>query len=200
MKTVKLGDVCNILNGYAFKSDSYVEEGIRVIRIANVQKGYIEDNNPVFYPLDAKGLERYMLKEQDLLMSLTGNVGRVALIEREMLPAALNQRVACLRLKSDTILRKYLFHLLNSNFFEQQCMKVFIPNERVLTRFLAIQFKMHEKDILSGVRAVTADNIEFNSLKQRELIVPPIELQQEYVTFLESLRKESKVVQTKKQY
>lgn len=367
MKTVKLGDVCNILNGYAFKSDSYVEEGIRVIRIANVQKGYIEDNNPVFYPLDSKGLERYMLKEQDLLMSLTGNVGRVALIEREMLPAALNQRVACLRLKSDTILRKYLFHLLNSNFFEQQCMKaskgvaqknistewikeyeiplysiekqqeiirildktryiisakmkeirmldnlikarfvelfgdaihndkgwendtveklckeiygggtpskshpeyyedgdipwvsskdmktdvltdsqikinqlgvdnstarmvpinsvimvirsgilkhtlpvainavpitvnqdlkVFIPNERVLTRFLAIQFKMHEKDILSGVRAVTADNIEFNSLKQRELIVPPIELQQEYVTFLEQIDKSKVAVQ-----
>ena len=48
---------------------------------------------------------------------------------------------------------------------------------------------MHEKDILSGVRAVTADNIEFNSLKQRELIVPPIELQQEYVTFLEQIDK-----------
>lgn len=46
-----------------------------------------------------------------------------------------------------------------------QDLKVFIPNKRVLTRFLAIQFKMHEKDILSGVRAVTADNIEFNSLK-----------------------------------
>ena len=70
-----------------------------------------------------------------------------------------------------------------------QDLKVFIPNERVLTRFLAIQFKMHEKDILSGVRAVTADNIEFNSLKQRELIVPPIELQQEYVTFLEQIDK-----------
>ena len=67
--------------------------------------------------------------------------------------------------------------------------KVFIPNERLLIRFLAVQFKMHEKDILSGVRAVTADNIEFNSLKQRELIVPPIELQQEYVTFLEQVDK-----------
>ena len=70
-----------------------------------------------------------------------------------------------------------------------QDLKVFIPNERVLTRFLSVQFKMHEKDILSGVRAVTADNIEFNSLKQRELIVPPIELQQEYVTFLAQIDK-----------
>lgn len=76
-----------------------------------------------------------------------------------------------------------------------QDLKVFIPNERVLTRFLAIQFKMHEKDILSGVRAVTADNIEFNSLKQRELIVPPIELQQEYVTVLEQIDKSKVAVQ-----
>ena len=76
-----------------------------------------------------------------------------------------------------------------------QDLKVFIPNERVLTRFLAIQFKMHEKDILSGVRAVTADNIEFNSLKQRKLIVPPIELQQEYVTFLEQIDKAKVTVQ-----
>ena len=70
-----------------------------------------------------------------------------------------------------------------------QDLKVFIPGERILTRFLAIQFKMQEKDILSGVRAVTADNIEFNSLKQRHMIVPPIELQQRYVSTLEQVDK-----------
>lgn len=70
-----------------------------------------------------------------------------------------------------------------------QDLKVFIPSERILTRFLAVQFKMHEKDILTGVRAVTADNIEFNSLKQRKLIVPSIKLQQEYVSFLEQVDK-----------
>ena len=78
-----------------------------------------------------------------------------------------------------------------------QDLKVFIPSERILTRFLAVQFKMHEKDILTGVRAVTADNIEFNSLKQRKLIVPSIELQQEYVLFLEQVDK-SKVAVLKK--
>ena len=76
-----------------------------------------------------------------------------------------------------------------------QDLKVFIPGERILTRFLAVQFKMHEKDILTGVRAVTADNIEFNSLKQRKLIVPSIELQQEYVLFLEQVDKSKLEVQ-----
>ncbi len=43
--------------------------------------------------------------------------------------------------------------------------------------------------IPAGVRAVTADNIEFNPLKQRALIVPPIELQKVYVDFLEQVDK-----------
>ncbi len=118
---VRLGDVCDILNGFSFKSDKYVKEGIRIIRIANVQKGYVEDDDPVYYPLDSSGLEKYMLEEDDLLISLTGNVGRVALLQKDMLPAALNQRVACLRLKNNVLTKGFLFHVLNSNLFEQRC-------------------------------------------------------------------------------
>ena len=86
MNKIKIGDACEILNGFAFKSEKYVESGIRIIRIANVQKGYIEDTTPAFYPEDSSGLEKYMLEEGDILMSLTGNVGRVAVLERPLLP------------------------------------------------------------------------------------------------------------------
>ena len=121
MNSITIGDACEVLNGYAFKSEKYTESGIRIIRISNVQKGYIEDNAPAFYPLDSMGLEKYMLEENGLLISLTGNVGRVALLSKEFLPAALNQRVACLRLKTDRIKKSFLFHILNSEYFEQQC-------------------------------------------------------------------------------
>lgn len=104
----KLGDVCEVLNGFAFKSDQYVESGIRIIRIANVQKGYIEDSSPTFYPMDSVEAKKYQLKENDLLMSLTGNVGRVGLLTSNFLPAALNQRVACLRIKIDLFLKSIL--------------------------------------------------------------------------------------------
>ena len=118
----RLGDVCNILNGFAFKSEQYVDEGIRIIRIANVQKGYIEDSTPVFYPIDNKDAKKYSLEEGDMLMSLTGNVGRVAKLSKDFLPAALNQRVACLRIKDGVKLDKaFLFNLLNSDYFEQKC-------------------------------------------------------------------------------
>ena len=76
-----------------------------------------------------------------------------------------------------------------------QDLKVFIPGEKMHSRFLAVQFKMHEKDILSGVRAVTADNIEFNSLKQRRIIVPPIEKQKEFISFAKQVDKSKAQVQ-----
>ena len=119
---VKLKDVCQILNGYTFKSEKYVDEGIRVIRITNVQKGYVEDEKPQFYPEDeSETIKDYLLKEDDLLISLTGNVGRVALLRKEFLPAALNQRVACLRENTEVIRKKYLYYILLSNKFENEC-------------------------------------------------------------------------------
>lgn len=119
---VRLGDVCEILNGYAFKSENYTDAGVRIIRISNVQKGYIEDNAPAFYPFDDLNVEKYKLFEGDLLLSLTGNVGRVGLLDKKFLPAALNQRVACVRIKDSTVLDKsFLFNLLNSDSFEQKC-------------------------------------------------------------------------------
>ena len=123
--SIALGEVCELLNGYAFKSKKYVDGGIRVIRIANVQKGYLEDSNPCFYPAsEEESIAQFLLYENDLLLSLTGNVGRVALLDKSYLPAALNQRVACLRIKDDSRLNKrYLFHCLNSMRFENECIE-----------------------------------------------------------------------------
>ena len=122
--SIKLVDAVEILNGFAFKSSRYVPEGIRVIRISNVQKGYVDDKDPKFYPVSSKDeIKKYLLQEGDLLISLTGNVGRVGLLPGSMLPCALNQRVACLRIKNANLSKMFLFYLLNSNVFENMCIK-----------------------------------------------------------------------------
>ena len=151
-KTVRLGDVCEILNGYAFKSDKYVDSGIRVIRITNVQKGFIEDNSPAFYPITEKEtLKDYELHENDLLISLTGNVGRVALLSKEMLPAALNQRVGCIRIRDKNLLISYLFTFLNSDKFESDC--------------------------IYSARGIAQKNMSTELLKNYLIPLPPIEVQ-----------------------
>ena len=160
----RLGDICDILNGFAFKSEQYVANGIRIIRIANVQKGFIEDTNPVFYPLDSENAVKYSLNCGDLLMSLTGNVGRVAILSSEFLPAALNQRVACLRIKNGKEKehdKTFLFHLLNSDYFEQKC--------------------------IAASKGVAQKNMSTEWLKKYEVPSFPIEKQQHIATILDKI-------------
>ena len=141
-----------MLGGYAFKSDKYVDSGIRVIRITNVQKGFIEDNSPAFYPITEKeNLKDYELYENDLLISLTGNVGRVALLSKEMLPAALNQRVGCIRIRDKNLLISYLFTFLNSDKFESDC--------------------------IYSARGIAQKNMSTEWLKNYLIPLPPIEVQ-----------------------
>lgn len=124
MEKVKVSKVCEISNGYAFKSSKYVDEGARVIRITNVQKGRIVDNDPKFYSLkDVEDLERYEIYENDILMSLTGNVGRVGKFPVNMLPAYINQRVCRVMPKVEYLDENYLYHYFNSLYFERKAIE-----------------------------------------------------------------------------
>ena len=158
----RLGDICKILNGYAFKSSNYISNGgLRIIRIANVQEGFVCDNAPQFYPLDTiPSLSKYILYEGDLLMSLTGNVGRVGILPKEFLPAALNQRVACLRLDKG-LSKKFIFHFLNNKFFIQD----------------AINFS-------TGVAQL---NLSTEWLNNYLVPVPPMEVQERIVAELDKI-------------
>ena len=125
MEKVKLSEVCNISNGFAFKSEKYVNDnGARVIRITNVQKGKIVDNDPKLYPFsELDKLEAYKIFEGDILMSLTGNVGRVGRFPKELLPAYINQRVCRVMPKNEKLDTNFLFHFLNSDVFENEAIK-----------------------------------------------------------------------------
>lgn len=70
-----------------------------------------------------------------------------------------------------------------------QDMKVFIAGQNITSKFLMYYFKAIEMDVLSGVRGVTADNIDFKEFQKRLVIVPPIELQQLFSDFVEITEK-----------
>lgn len=161
--TYKLGDICELLNGFAFKSSNYVQSGLRVIRITNVKKGYVIDEEPQFYPLETQEeLKKYILKKGDLLISLTGNVGRVGILSEDLLPAALNQRVGCLRVKDKSLVSlQYLFHLLNTNSFEKDC--------------------------INSSKGIAQKNMSTEWLKEYEISLPSLATQHAIVTRIESL-------------
>lgn len=70
-----------------------------------------------------------------------------------------------------------------------QDMKAFIVGENVTAKFLMYYFRTIEADVLSGVRSVTADNIDFKEFQKRMVILPPIELQNRFDAFVEQTEK-----------
>ena len=46
-KKVKLGEVCKLKNGFAFKSTEYKNEGIAVIRISDIKYGNVKPDKSV---------------------------------------------------------------------------------------------------------------------------------------------------------
>lgn len=120
MRHRQLGDLIDIQSGYAFKSKESTDGGHFLVRIGNVQDGYVSLDNPKFVALDGR-TERFALREGDFLTSLTGNIGRVARVEDGHLPAALNQRVARLTVTGPTTLHPdYFFYFLSSDLFREE--------------------------------------------------------------------------------
>lgn len=95
----RIDSFIELLNGFAFKSDTFSDEGIyKVITIKNVQDGAFDsDNASKIKEIPSKMPDWCNLSIGDILLSLTGNVGRVCLVTSDM--CLLNQRVA--KLKSD---------------------------------------------------------------------------------------------------
>ncbi|MFB0953021.1 MAG: restriction endonuclease subunit S [Aeromonadaceae bacterium] len=110
-----LADIANLKNGYAFKSADYCSHGkYCIVTIACVQNGYmniLDSNKLNKLPFDIQSHQ--ILTRGSLLISMTGNVGRVAKVECDDL--LLNQRVGLI--ESKNIDRDFLFYLLRNPAF-----------------------------------------------------------------------------------
>ena len=95
----RIKDFVELQSGYAFKSSTF-EEGCpyKIVTIKNVKDGVFEGENvSTVRTVPEKMPNHCFLKDGDILLSLTGNVGRVCMVIGENY--LLNQRVA--KLKTD---------------------------------------------------------------------------------------------------
>lgn len=117
--TVELKEIMSFDNGFAFKSKDYVDSGkYKVITIKNVQDGLIDSSSAQFvadYPRDMRDCHK--LSVGDVLLSLTGNVGRVGIVFEENL--LLNQRVAKVKPKDESLL-PFLYFFFRKKDFKQK--------------------------------------------------------------------------------
>jgi type I restriction enzyme S subunit len=80
------------------------------------ENGNILKDNITFIDSETNRLlKRSILRENDILISIAGALGRVAIVTKDILPANINQALSISRLKKDTkINARYLFHFLSS--------------------------------------------------------------------------------------
>lgn len=99
---IKLADVAKVISGFAFKSSEFGDEGVPVLKIANIRMGVVE--TAFCQRVSAEHLktlpDKYQVQRGDILISLTGShvtqpnsvVGRVARMGTTKTTFLLNQR------------------------------------------------------------------------------------------------------------
>lgn len=152
-----VNDIVQILSGFAFKSETFAQIGsYQLITIKGVQDGYLDINGASYISKVPLKMPAYCnLGIGDILLSLTGNIGRVCIVDRPNL--LLNQRVAKLKLQNgnqDSLFVYILFrqdafknHLLqiargtaqlNLSPVEASKMKIILPPANILLKFSQI--------------------------------------------------------------
>ena len=168
----KLSDELSVIGGYAFKSDSFQEDGIPVLRIGNINAGVFRPINLVFWEKDDT-LFKYLMYPGDLVMSLTGTVGKddygnVCILGSEYEMYYLNQRNAKLELK-DGLDKYYLAELL--------------------------KFSQIKKRLTGISRGVRQANISNKDILDLSVPIPPMKLQQQFADFVAQVDKSKLAVQ-----
>ena len=155
-----------VIGGYAFKSDGFTDEGIPVLRIGNINSGHFLPVNMVYWP-DDLALARYKVFPGDLVMSLTGTVGKddygnVCILGADYDEYYLNQRNAKLSIERS----------LNKCYFSE------------LLKFPRIKKRL--TGISRGIRQANISNKDILTLR---VPMPPIELQEQFAAFVEQTEK-----------
>ena len=126
---VELGNIIDYTKGFAFKSDDYQSDGVRIIRVSDTTFDSIKNVNQICVDRDKAYLyDKWMLKEHDLVLSTVGSkppmyesmVGRAIIIEKQYDGALLNQNAVLIRSKKR---KSYKQNLLLNHFRTKRYLK-----------------------------------------------------------------------------
>lgn len=125
MEKIRLRDVADVITkgttptsiGYEF-----VNKGINFIKVESITEDGAFIENKFAYITDEcnKKLSRSQLQENDILFSIAGAIGRVAIVDKNILPANTNQALAIIRLHKGVYEYNFLKYILNSPAISKQ--------------------------------------------------------------------------------
>lgn len=121
-KEVRLGDYIDMTNGYAFKSKSFVNSGIPVLKIKNIKTNKIIIEDIDYISADDNNPKYTIIRPNDIIITMTGNridgspetwVGKVALFNLDG-KYFLNQRLSIIRVNKDQVNLLFILYSLTT--------------------------------------------------------------------------------------
>lgn len=153
-------------------SQYFTDSGEYFITIKNVKncKITLQDVQCVTPPDNAEA-KRTRVQENDLLISITADLGRTGIVTKKIAEhgAYINQHLTCIRLKQDKLNPLYVAYYMESDAGKEQ----FIAKNQ------------------SAVKA----GLNFNAINSLKLMVPPLALQNQFAAFVERVDRQKQVVQ-----
>lgn len=116
MEFVKLGECCNFVNGFAFKSTKFKEKGDTIIRITNINGTGVDVNDVKYFDKsDYKAnWQTFEIHKGDILIAMSGaTTGKVGIYNNKTV-AYLNQRVGKIVPDKSKLVNRFLYHILLS--------------------------------------------------------------------------------------
>jgi type I restriction enzyme S subunit len=170
-KTYKLGEIADVQNGYAFKSNELVESGIPVIKIKNIVPPNISLEGAGFYneEIDEK-LEKYIIKRGDFLISMTGSTVNVM---------------------SSAVGKMGRYRLDDLALLNQRAGKIYVTQPKkldfdYLCHFLS-RYVIHYNLALNATGSANQANISPSQIKDIELNLPPLPEQTQIANILSAI-------------
>ncbi|WP_201629377.1 restriction endonuclease subunit S [Psychrobacter maritimus] len=118
-----VSDLADTVMGYAFKSNDFVKKGIPLVRMGNLYQNQFQlDRSPIYLPDDfATEYKRFLLQSGDLVMSMTGTMGKrdygfAVEIPENTQDCLLNQRVLKIEPRNSDA-KGFVLNVLKSEIF-----------------------------------------------------------------------------------
>lgn len=164
-----LGTVCDVRDG-THDSPQYYESGYPLVTSKNVTGGKIDLTDcSLICEADFKKInERSKVDIGDIIMPMIGTVGKPVIVDIE--PNFAIKNVSLIKFKADSrVLNTYIRALLQSDYFDDA--------------------------VLSKVRGGTQKFISLGDIRKFEVLVPPMELQEQFATFIKQTDKSKLAIQ-----
>jgi hypothetical protein len=120
----RLGEVTSLRGGYAFKSQNYIENGIPILRISNINSNGTTNEDYVYYT-EILNDDNISLDNDAIVIAMSGaTTGKISILKTQG-KVYQNQRVGYFT-KSDRVDYSYLSVILRSRLFTSQLDKILI--------------------------------------------------------------------------